>query len=66
MRHAWLLDVLTDLRGFARIEGYDLLADRIDEALHVAKGEIAAQPDPDKNAPPDLFVPRGAPVRRPH
>lgn len=40
MRHAWLLDVLTDLRGFAREEGFDRLAAKFDDALAVAAGEL--------------------------
>ena len=60
MRHAWLLDVLTDLRGFARDEGFDRLAAKFDDALSVAAGELTRD---DHGAaghrPADLFEPTG-------
>ena len=62
MRHVWLLDVLTDLRGFAHLEGYDRLARQIDDALKVATAEISRNDAPDP-------VPRSgghAPPRRPN
>ncbi len=41
MRYEWILDVLTDLRAFARANGLMLLAERLDEAVAAATEEIA-------------------------
>ena len=42
MGNEWILDVLRDLRRFADANGMARLADRIDEASHVAASEISA------------------------
>ncbi|WP_413872281.1 hypothetical protein [Albidovulum sp.] len=41
MRYEWILDVLTDLRAFARANGLPRLAERLDEAVAAAADEIA-------------------------
>lgn len=41
MRYEWILDVLADLRAFARANGLLLLAERLDEAAAAATDEIA-------------------------
>jgi len=55
MRHDWIIDVLADLRGAARREGLDRLAEQIDDTLIVAAGEIAAKGEAAANCPPALF-----------
>ena len=58
MRHAWLLDVLIDLRGFAREEGFDRLAAKFDDALAVAAGELERENGAGAgHRPSDLFEP---------
>ena len=63
MRHAWLLDVLTDLRGFARDEGFDGLVEQFDDALVVAAREIARETEGAAHPPADLFAPGEADKR---
>jgi len=41
MRNDWILDVLADLRTFARDNGLPALAERVDDAQQVAVEEIA-------------------------
>lgn len=43
MRHDWIFDVLTDLRSYAQKNGLPALAAQVDEALQVARVEIASQ-----------------------
>lgn len=43
MAHHWILDVLTDLRAYAQLNGLPALAHKADEAIAVAKAEIVAQ-----------------------
>lgn len=40
MRNDWILDVLTDLRTFARDNGLPELAERLDDAQLVAVAEL--------------------------
>lgn len=40
MSNNWILDVLTDLRSFARQNGYPVLADQLDDTLLVAATEL--------------------------
>ncbi|MCR8548097.1 hypothetical protein M4578_09670 [Salipiger sp. P9] len=42
MRHDWIIDVLTDLKTFARANALDALAEQLDEAQLVAQIEIAS------------------------
>jgi len=42
MRHDWIIDVLTDLKSFARANALDALAEQLDEAQLVAQVEIAS------------------------
>ncbi|MBN9889185.1 hypothetical protein I6N89_17905 [Pelagibaca abyssi] len=42
MRHDWIIDVLTDLKTFARANSMDALAEQLDEAQLVAQIEIAS------------------------
>lgn len=44
MRHDWIFDVLRDLRAYAQTNGLPALAHKADEALRVARAEIAAGP----------------------
>ena len=43
MGHDWVYEVLADLRAYAMANGLPALAAKADEALQVAKAEIAAQ-----------------------
>lgn len=43
MGHDWIIDVLTDLKTFARTNGLNALADQLDETNLVAQVEIASQ-----------------------
>ncbi|MEM8578750.1 MAG: hypothetical protein AAGF60_12935 [Pseudomonadota bacterium] len=43
MRSDWILDVLTDLKTFARANGMPALAEQLDDTAIVAMAEIAAQ-----------------------
>jgi len=42
MGHDWILDVLTDLKTFARANGMPSLATQLDDATFVAQAEIAS------------------------
>lgn len=48
MQYDWITDVLTDLRAFARTNGFDRLAHNLDDTLEIAAAEIARA----KAAPP--------------
>lgn len=41
MRHEWIFDVLTDLRAYALAHGMVALAAKADEALVVARKDVA-------------------------
>jgi len=56
MRHDWIFDVLSDLRAYAVANGMMALAAKADEALAVARDEVARAEDP--TAPQDN-PPRG-------
>ena len=43
MGHDWILDVLADLKTFARTNGMPSLAAQLDDATLVAQAEIASQ-----------------------
>ena len=45
MRSDWILDVLTDLKTFARVNGMPSLAEHLDDTAIVAMVEIAAMKD---------------------
>lgn len=45
MRSDWILDVLTDLKTFARANGMPALAEQLDDTAIVAMAEIAAVRD---------------------
>ncbi|WP_299375107.1 hypothetical protein [uncultured Tateyamaria sp.] len=45
MRSDWILDVLTDLKTFARSNGMPALAEQLDDTAIVAMAEIAAMKD---------------------
>lgn len=53
MRHDWIFDVLRDLRAYAQSNGLPAVAQKADEALHVARAEIAASPLGETGAEPD-------------
>lgn len=42
MKSEWILDVLTDLKTFARANGMPALAEQLDDTTIVAMAEIAA------------------------
>ena len=42
MAHDWIIDVLTDLKTFARANGMEALADHLDDTQMVAQTEIAS------------------------
>lgn len=41
MQQNWVIDVLTDLRSFARLNGLPQLADHLDATIRLARSEIA-------------------------
>lgn len=41
MKHAWFLDVLTDLRSFADLNGFDSVSEKLDDVQRTAEAEIA-------------------------
>ena len=43
MGHDWVLDVLTDLKTFARANGLPTLAAQLEDTAFVAQAEIASQ-----------------------
>lgn len=45
MRSDWILDVLTDLKTFARANNMPILAEQLDDSAIVAMAEIAAMKD---------------------
>ena len=45
MRSDWILDVLTDIKTFARANNMPILAEQLDDAAIVAMTEIAAMKD---------------------
>jgi len=57
MRHDWIFDVLTDLKAYALANGMLALAVKADEALQVARDEVARLADP---STPQGGVPPGA------
>ena len=46
MGRNWIIDVLADLRSFARDNDLPLLSEQLEEAGLVAEVEIASRPDP--------------------
>ncbi|WP_335947452.1 hypothetical protein [Salipiger bermudensis] len=42
MRHEWIIDVLTDLRGYARANALEALAEQLADAQAVAEVELAS------------------------
>lgn len=50
MRHDWIFDVLRDLRAYAQTNGLPGLALKADEALRVARDELAVSPQADSAA----------------
>jgi hypothetical protein len=47
MHHDWVFDVLSDLLSYATLNGLPRLAERVAEAMEVAREEVAAQGGPD-------------------
>jgi len=45
MRHDWIFDVLSDLKAYALAHGMTALAAKADEALEVARKEVAQADD---------------------
>ena len=60
MGHDWILDVLTDLKTYARANGMATLAAQLDDASFVAQVEIASSTEGDGLG----FVGRHAAPRR--
>ncbi len=52
MGYDWIFDVLADLKSFAEANNMPALAAKADEALKVAKDEIAGLTEPPVNVPP--------------
>ena len=44
MTHDWMIEVLGDLRAYARANGLPVLADCLEETLLLAAAEIASAP----------------------
>lgn len=42
MKHEWILDVLTDLKNFARANGLPALSDQLTETVELAAVEISS------------------------
>ncbi|ETX29937.1 hypothetical protein RISW2_20010 [Roseivivax isoporae LMG 25204] len=42
MKHEWIIDVISDLRGYAYANGLDAFARELDSAERVARVEIAS------------------------
>ena len=53
MRHAWILEVLTDLRTYAEGNDLPLIAAAADRTIDVARAEITAVNDADRTLPPE-------------
>jgi predicted transcriptional regulator len=53
MSNQWIVEVLADLRSFARANGLNALADHLDTTLALARAEIAALPPTAIPAAPD-------------
>lgn len=60
----WILDVLTDLKGFAETNGLPFLAVTLEDALRIAEIELASrlaenpslrQPDPARTRPVPIY-----------
>ncbi|NEY90932.1 hypothetical protein [Tabrizicola oligotrophica] len=64
MRHDWIFDVLRDLKAYALSNGLPALAVKADEALRVARAEMAVRPATEAGADPDGTG--SAVPRRPH
>lgn len=43
MAHDWILDVLSDLKAFAKQNGLSKTADQLDDATLIAAAEIASR-----------------------
>lgn len=43
MSQDWMIDVLQDLRKFAHKNGFDGLAEQLDDTIHIAVEEITAK-----------------------
>lgn len=56
MGQDWIIDVLSDLRSFARKNDMPLLTEQLDEAVLVASLEIAARREPATNWSPQEAV----------
>lgn len=44
MQNDWILDILRDLKGFADLNGLELLSQQLERTQQVALAEIAALP----------------------
>jgi hypothetical protein len=53
MPHAWILDVLTDLRSYAEKNNLTAIAQAAAEVLVVAEAELSCPPGKDGNLPQD-------------
>ncbi len=51
MGRNWIIDVLADLRSFARDNDLPLLSEQLEEAGLIAEVEIASCPDPAPRSP---------------
>lgn len=58
MANEWILDVLADLRSFARKNSLSALASQLDDAALVAAAEIASKNDEDGPGGSGSVLPR--------
>jgi len=66
MRHDWIFDVLTDLQSYALKNGLPRLAAQAEQALNVARAEIAAERAADATPEPGSGQGRIPPGGRPN
>lgn len=59
IRHDWIFDVLSDLKAYALANGLPVIAAKADEALAVARAEVARAEETDRDAedPQHLALP---------
>lgn len=54
MSQDWMIDVLQDLRKFAHKNGFEQLAEQLDDTIHIAVAEITAKAR--NSAPMDAYA----------
>ena len=51
MKNDWIIDILRDIRSFAKRKGFLVLAEHLDDAIFIAAREIAAAREADRRTP---------------